>query len=138
VEEDWRFDASELMKHRSIIGIAMAALLGGLAVAYRFPPTDYSFYPRCPIYLTIHWLCPGCGSTRALHSLLHLDIQSALHYNALFTLLFPAVCLWAVFICYRTMRYDQFPSLTIPRSVTACLIVTVVLFTVARNTLFAF
>ena len=130
--------AAGLMKRRTITGVAMAAIFGGLAIVYRFPPTEYSFYPRCPIYLTTHWLCPGCGSTRALHSLLHLDFQSALHYNALFTLLFPFACLWFGFICYRTMRYDQFPNLAFPRSAAVCLIVTVVLFTVARNTMFAF
>jgi len=126
------------MKSRTITGIAMAAILCGLAVVYRFPPTEYSFYPRCPIYLTTHWLCPGCGITRALHALLHLDLRTALHYYALFTLLAPFLCLWLGFICYRTIRYDQFPALAIPRSVTGCLIASVVLFTVARNTLFAF
>jgi Protein of unknown function (DUF2752) len=126
------------MKHRTIIGMAIAMLLGGLAIVYRFPPSNYSFYPRCPIYLTTHWLCPGCGSTRALHALLHFDVQSAFHYNALFTLLFPFAFLWLGFICYRALRYDQFPNLAFPRSVAACLIVTVVLFTVARNTMFAF
>jgi hypothetical protein len=138
VEENRDSDAPELMRPRTIIGISIAVLLGGLAIVYRFPPSEYSFYPRCPIYLTTHWLCPGCGSTRALHALLHFDIQTALHYNALFTLLFPAVSLWFGFICYRTMRYDQFPRLVFPRSAAACLIVTVVLFTVARNTMFVF
>jgi hypothetical protein len=138
MEENRGSGAAGLMKHRTLAGIAMAAALGGLAVVYRFPPTEYSFYPRCPIYLTTHWLCPGCGSTRALHALLHLDIQGALHYNALFTFLFPVACLWLGFICYRTMRYDQFPKLAFPRSVAACLIVTVLVFTVARNTMFAF
>jgi hypothetical protein len=126
------------MKPRTFIGISLTALVGGLAVVYRFSPAEYSFYPRCPVYLTTHWLCPGCGSTRALHALLHLDLRTALHYNALFTLLAPFFCLWLGFICYRTMRYDQFPTLAIPRSVAACLIASVVLFTVARNTMFAF
>lgn len=126
------------MKLRTITGMAVAVILCGLAVIYRFPPTEHSFYPRCPIYLATHWLCPGCGSTRALHALLHFDVQTALHYNALFTLLFPVAAVWFGFICYRTMRYDQFPNLAFPRSVAACLIVTVVLFTVARNTMFVF
>ena len=138
MEEDGHSVATGLMKLRTITGVAMAAILGGLAVIYRFAPTEYSFYPRCPIYLTTHWLCPGCGSTRALHSLLHLDIQSALHYNALFTLLFPVACLWLGFVCHRILRYDRFPDLVFPRSVAVCLTVTVVLFTVARNTVFAF
>jgi hypothetical protein len=123
------------MKTRTIIGMAMAALLDGMAVVYKFPPTEYSFYPRCPIYLSTHWLCPGCGSTRALHSLLHFDVQGAFHYNALFTLLFPAACVWFGFICYRTLRYDQLPNLAIPRSAAACFIVAVLLFTIARNTI---
>ena len=127
-----------LMKPRIFTGMALAALVGGLAVVYSFSPAEYSFYPRCPVYFTTHWLCPGCGSTRALHALLHLDLRSALHYNALFTLLAPVLCLWLGFICYRTMRYDQFPNLAIPRSVAACLIATVILFTVVRNTIFAF
>lgn len=138
MEEDRDVGATRLMKSRTITGVAMAAMLGGLAVVYRFAPAEYSFYPRCPIYLTTHWLCPGCGSTRALHALLHLDIQGALHYNALFTILFPFVCLWLGFICYRTLRYDQFPRLAFPRSLAVGLGVMVVLFTVARNTMLAF
>jgi len=35
--------------------------------------------------------CPGCGSTRALHRLLHGDIRDALHDNALFVLALPIV-----------------------------------------------
>jgi len=138
MEENRDSYTSRLMKLRTMTGLVLAALLGGLAVVYRFSPTEYSFYPRCPIYLTTHWLCPGCGSTRALHALLHLQIQSALHYNALFTLLFPFVCLWLGFNCYWTLRYDQFPKLAFPRSLAVVLTVTVVLFTVARNTMFAF
>src|SRR5579871_6854483 len=138
MEEVGRPATARLMKLRFITGVSSVACLCALAVVYQFPPTEYAFYPRCLIYTTTHWLCPGCGSTRALHALLHLDFQSALHYNALFTLLFPVACMWAGFICYRTMRYDQFPSLAIPRSVAACLIVTVLLFAVARNTMFAF
>ena len=126
------------MKLRTITGVTIAAMLGGLAIVYRFPPAEYSFYPRCPIYLTTHWLCPGCGSTRALHALLHLDIPGALHYNALFTVLFPFVCLWLGFICYWTLRYDRFPRLVFPRSLAVALGVMVVLFTIARNTMFAF
>jgi hypothetical protein len=118
--------------------MAIAALLGGLAVVYKFSPGEYTFYPRCPVYVATNWLCPGCGATRALHALLHLDIRSALHYNALFTLLAPIAFAWLVFCWYRAMRYDQALSLTIPRALTACLVVTAVLFTVARNTLFTF
>ena len=126
------------MKQRTLTGMAAAALLAGLAVVYKFPPAEYAFYPRCPLYAATHWLCPGCGSTRALYSLLHADLYGALHYNLLFTLLAPVVLAWLGFCCYRVMRYDQFPRLVIPRGLAVCLVVAALLFTIARNTLFAF
>jgi len=138
MEEDGRSATSRLMNLRFTTGASAVALLSALAVVYQFSPTEYTFYPRCLIYASTHWLCPGCGSTRALHALLHLDVRSALHYNALFTMLAPVVLGWLVFCCYRVMRYDRLPRLTIPRELTACAVVIVLLFTVARNTLFSF
>jgi Protein of unknown function (DUF2752) len=138
MEEIGRSATSGLMQPRTMTGMAAGALLAGLAVVYKFPPTEYAFYPRCPFYATTHWLCPGCGSTRALHALLHADLQAALHYNFLFTLLAPFVLAWLGFCCYRVMRYDQFPRFVIPRGLAAGLIAAVMLFTVARNTFFAF
>jgi len=138
MEEDGRSATTRLMKLRFITGASAVALSCALAVVYAFSPTEYSFYPRCLIYATTHWRCPGCGSTRALHALLHLDLRSALHYNALFTLLAPVVLGWLGFCCYRVMRYDRLPQLTIPRELTVCTVTVVLLFTIARNTLFSF
>jgi Protein of unknown function (DUF2752) len=138
MEEDWRSATSGLMKLRTITGLVAVALLGILAVVYRFAPADHSFYPRCMFYATTQWLCPGCGSTRALHALLHLDVRSALHYNALFTVVAPVVFTWLGFCFYRVMRYEQFPRFTVPRRLAACAITVVLLFTIARNTIFSF
>jgi hypothetical protein len=126
------------MKLRLTTGASAIAFLCALGVVYKFSPTEYAFYPRCIIYSTTHWLCPGCGSTRALHALLHLDWQGAFHYNALFTVLAPPALLWLSFCVYRVMRYGQFPRVMVPRRLNAGLIAVVLLFTVARNTLFSF
>lgn len=138
MEENRRFATTRLMSRRTITGAAMGAFALLLIVVYNFSPSEYGFYPRCPFYVATHWLCPGCGSTRALYSLLHGDVLAAWHYNALFTLLGPVVIAWLAFCCYRVMRYDRIPKMAIPRSVTACLIVAMVLFAVARNTIFVF
>jgi hypothetical protein len=58
-------------------------------VVYHFPPTDYSFYPRCPFYAVTGWQCPGCGATRALYSLLHGNLTAAWAYNSLFVAVLP-------------------------------------------------
>jgi hypothetical protein len=138
MEANWRTGATGLMNKKGTIGIAVAACALGVTVLYNFPPTQYSFYPRCPFFAATHLLCPGCGSTRALYWLLHGNMRAAWHYNALFTLLGPVVLGWLAFCCYRVMRYDQVPKIAIPRTVTACLVVATVLFAVARNTVLAF
>ncbi len=39
--------------------------------------------PACPSRVLGGWLCPGCGSLRATHHLLHLRVGEALRHNAL-------------------------------------------------------
>ncbi len=45
----------------------------------------------CSFYELTHLYCPGCGGTRALESLLRLDILASLKYNAI---LFPGILLF--------------------------------------------
>ncbi len=118
-------------------GVA-GVLLVGCGVLYSFPPTEHSFYPRCPIFAVTHLLCPGCGGTRALYQLLHLHLREALHYNALITALFPIACAGFVFWYYSTVRYGRSPRLQLPRSVVVCLYLVFLLFAVIRNTGIAF
>jgi hypothetical protein len=109
------------------------ALVGGIAVLYWFPPAQYSFYPRCPIYSATHLLCPGCGGTRALYELLHLNVTGALHYNALITVLAPLACLWLAFCWYQAVRHRTPLEMPLPPGVTIAVALLAVLFTVARN-----
>lgn len=67
----------------------LTSLAVGLAVLFFFSPTRYPFYPRCPLYVLTGLHCPGCGSLRALHSLLHGDLASAIRFNALLILSLP-------------------------------------------------
>lgn len=43
--------------------------------------------PRCPFNAVTGYLCPACGNTRCLISLLHGDIICAIGYNAIPVLL---------------------------------------------------
>ena len=77
---------------RLLLGVALAT---ALAVYFLFDPATTPF-PRCPFLMLTGWLCPGCGSQRAIHSLLHLDIAAAWRYNALLVLSIPYVLLLVV------------------------------------------
>ncbi|MFZ1686189.1 MAG: DUF2752 domain-containing protein [Flavobacteriales bacterium] len=46
-------------------------------------------YPGCLFRSLTGLLCPGCGSQRALHDLLHLNVSGAFGHNALLVLSIP-------------------------------------------------
>lgn len=55
----------------------------GAIVLFCFDPSQHPFYPVCVFHKTTGLLCPGCGSLRALHQLLHGHWAAALRFNAL-------------------------------------------------------
>jgi len=87
------------LSHRSLPSRKLAltgvlALAAGLClVLFLFDPGQFRFYPRCILYQTTGLLCPGCGSLRALHHLLHGQVLAAAHFNALLVLGMPAAAL---------------------------------------------
>ncbi|MBD0861803.1 DUF2752 domain-containing protein [Gordonia sp. zg691] len=52
------------------------------AVWFGDPTTPGGALPVCPTKLIFGVTCPGCGSLRAIYSLLHGDVPAALRYNA--------------------------------------------------------
>jgi hypothetical protein len=107
------------------------ALLTLCAILFRFPPSQSSFYPHCPIFTTFHLLCPGCGATRALAALLHGNLTQALQFNALAIALLPAVLVWTTLSWLRSLRRRPLPRL--PHAAIYSALALTVIFTVLRN-----
>lgn len=87
--------ALSLMTRRRI---GLAAALGVpllCVVVYTFPPGTASFYPPCLFRASTGFTCPGCGTGRGLHALLHGDLLQALAYNALMVATLPMLAVWA-------------------------------------------
>jgi len=76
-----------------LVGIAMVAV----ATYFLFDPSTAGFFPRCPFLTATGLKCPGCGSQRAIHALLHGQLGEAFRYNALLPLSIPllALCVFA-------------------------------------------
>ena|SRR5258708_6839940 len=68
----------------SVLGSLLAA-----AILYRFDPATVHFYPRCAFHELTGLQCPGCGTTRALHHLLHGDFAGAFRLNAMLFVVVP-------------------------------------------------
>ena len=63
---------------------------------YVFNPSSDSWFFKCPFHLLTGLQCPGCGSQRAIHCLLHGDLMGALHFNAFIIVIIPFLTLMAV------------------------------------------
>ena len=72
--------------------VALIALgIAGVAVLYTFDPRNPGTYPICPFLGLTGYHCPGCGTLRALHQLLHGNIIAALGYNPFTVLSLPFI-----------------------------------------------
>ncbi len=85
---------------RWLAAISLAA--AGAVILYRFDPVTAGFYPPCMFHLLTGWQCPGCGTTRALHHLLHGDVAGAFRLNAMLFVTFPVAALALVWRRFAT------------------------------------
>ncbi len=75
---------------RLLLWIAVFAALA--AVLFAFDPVDGPLpYPRCWIKLLTGYDCPGCGSARALHALLHGHPAQAWAFNPAIFFVLPLI-----------------------------------------------
>ena len=72
-----------------LLVLSFLTLAVGGAVLYVFNPGEWGFYPFCFFHRATGLLCPGCGSLRAMHQLLHGHATVALRFNAVFVLSLP-------------------------------------------------
>lgn len=73
-------------------GVAAA----GLYVLWHVDPTAQpGRLPPCPVFALTGLFCPGCGSTRAMHALLHGDVSRALAMNPLMVVSIPLLGIMA-------------------------------------------
>jgi hypothetical protein len=61
------------------IGLVLAAA----ALLLAFDPATTWWFPSCPFHALTGWLCPLCGSLRALHALFQGAPVAALAFNPL-------------------------------------------------------
>ncbi len=83
-------------KSSLLLPLALLAIagLGAAAVLFQFDPSHSAFYPTCQFHRLTGLECPGCGSLRAMHQLLHGRLAAAFHFNALLVVSLPLLAWW--------------------------------------------
>ncbi len=70
-------------------------VVAGAGVLWLIETGRFGWLPRCVFHEVTGLHCPGCGTTRALHALLHGQVGAALGLNLLTVLLLPLLGWWA-------------------------------------------
>ncbi len=123
-----------ISKSKLILIIISAILFLGIVSLYFFwNPAGNDFFPKCPLHSLTGIYCPGCGSQRAMHQIIHGNIIEGLKHNYLIALL--GMVLLYQFILYVMNRlFDKTYYNILHHPLTIKLIlVLILLFWILRN-----
>ena len=114
--------------------LALVALgLVGVAVLYTFDPRNPGAYLICPFLGLTGYHCPGCGTLRALHQLLHGNVIAALGYNPLTILSLPFIAYSFAEGAMKAFQVKALPRIFIPHQFIWALFIGIVAFWLLRN-----
>lgn len=113
------------------MGLFIAAL--GVVSLRTFDPATSGVFPPCPLHYLTGWYCPGCGSLRAMHVLLHGNLQQAWAMNPLTIVLLPFVAYGLASELTAALRGRGLPQPMLPASYIRALCAVIVLFGIIRN-----
>ena len=115
-----------------IIGAVAVIVIEGIAIYSTFDPSTVRFFPRCT-FLTLTGLkCPGCGTQRAIHALLHGNFLEAVRFNAMMVASVPLLALYGYAEIVRKSK-PRFYNKVNSTPIILTIFVLVVLWWILRN-----
>lgn len=81
-----------MSKSRAVkITLIVVLLLVAVAIYFSVNPSTSKYFPKCLLYSLTGYKCPGCGSQRAIHSILNGNFIEAIKYNAFLMVAIPLI-----------------------------------------------
>ena len=121
------------MSKKTIAIVLLILGIAGLVFIYMVKPGGDNIYPKCPTRYFTGLNCPGCGTLRAVHSLLHLQIKEALKFNLLLVVLSPFLIYGIVVYLTDALFSRKLPDIFGNKVFLWVIIGMIVAFTVLRN-----
>ena len=84
------FDLRPVLRIKPIVTMFIIGAIG-LFFLYLYNPQDIPIFPRCPFYALTGYKCPGCGTLRAIHALLHFRVAVAFKLNPFLFFSIPVI-----------------------------------------------
>lgn len=122
------------MKKRFAIVLAAAVFAAAALIYLYFTGEGEGSGIPCTIFQATGFYCSGCGSSRALRSILHFDFYQALRYNAIFTFALPFLAAYFGALAISFIRFGEDRiSKKIPLWLVWVFIAAAILYGVLRN-----
>lgn len=91
---------TEIVSRRFGVVLIWMTIVAGSVCLFVLEPGKSALLPICPFRALTGFTCPGCGSTRGMHQLLHGNLGAAFEFNPLLLLALP-------FLAYALLRYSH-------------------------------
>jgi len=114
--------------------IGLFLIVAGIASLFFFlDPEEQRLFPKCVFHSVTGYYCPGCGSQRAIYSLLHLNIPGVVSNNFLF-LPGMIVVIYGVVLPAVNRKFGvNYPNFLYYKWTPLWILIIVILFAVLRN-----
>ena len=122
-----------VMNKNRLAGAMFAAVATAAAVLRIFDPASSGIFPPCPVHYLTGWYCPGCGSLRAIHQLLHGNLRAAWAMNPLTVMLLPFLTYGLASSALFEIRGRGLPEPFLRGVWIQALCIAILLFGIARN-----
>jgi hypothetical protein len=116
-----------------LLAALLAVIAAGAVLLELFDPATSGIFPPCPLRYLTGWYCPGCGSLRAIHQLLHGNLRSAWALNPLTVVLLPFLTYGLASLALLELRGRGLPQPFLRAGWIRALCVVIILFGIARN-----
>ena len=115
------------------IGSAFVAAILLVLALYHQDPATSALFPPCPFHLITGLHCPGCGTLRGIHALLHGDFAHAFALNPLTVVAAPFLLLGVLRESFRLVAGHDPLDTRVPAWSIRLLLVAILSFGVLRN-----
>ena len=120
---------------KKILGVILLGVVffGLLLLYFFYNPSKSYLFPKCPFLTATGYYCTGCGSQRALHDLLHLDIKGVARHNLLFIPAFLLIAYHWIRSYIPLKNKATLPDIIYHPKTPILLFAIITLFTILRN-----
>lgn len=111
----------------------ITGLAGVVCLAYYFLLTFFNVGIPCLFHEFTGLLCPGCGITRMILSILHLDFKSAFQYNQVIFIFSPIILYFIIRLYISWLKSESYKLSLIENIVVYIMLIVLLTFSIVRN-----